>query len=322
MSRGAERAQARLERLLYLIPAAQRPEGVRISELCRMLEVEPRTLHRDIQLLTEREMHLTAGAPGSLQVEWEPAQDRLRIWTPGPFRRPPRLSSLEAAAVLLGLRARASALEEWDESAFQRIADRIRTILMGAEEEEAETPAVFDASLSEPDVELRERVLDAMGQGHALRFDYLKPDASAPESRRLEPYATVHAEGSWYLLGWDLDSLGVRAFRLDRVLAVEVTGDTFEVPEDFDPHDYAQDARLFFQDPDEPPPEPVAVVYSPRIARWIQERYSGESLSDGSYRVVHPVVKRDWLVRHVLGYGGEAWVEGQAARWIREAIEG
>lgn len=321
MSRGGDGARTRLERLLYLIPAAQRPEGVRISELCRVLEVEPRTLQRDIQLLTEREMNLTAGAPGSLQVEWEPGQDRLRVWTPGPFRRPPRLSRAEAAAVLLGVRSRAAAPGKLDEARFHRVVERIQGILMEAAAESTEPPPVFDASLSEPDVEFRDRALDAMAQGRTLDLEYLKPDAEAPESRRLEPYATVHAEGAWYLLGRDPDVDGMRAFRMDRILRMAITPDRFQVPEDFDPRDYAREARLFFQDPDEAPPEPVSVVYSPRIARWIEERYSGQRLSDGSYRVIHPVANRDWLIRHVLGYGGEARVEGEPAEWIREALQ-
>jgi len=321
VSRGAEGARTRLERLLYLIPAAQRPEGVRISELCRILEVAPRTLQRDIQLLTEREMNLTAGTPGSLQVEWQPGQDRLRIWTPGPFRRPPRLSRAEAAAVVLGIRSRAAAPGELDEERFHRVLERIHGILMESAPESAEPPPVFDASLSEPDVEFRDLALDAMAQGRALDLDYLKPEAEAPEYRRLAPYATVHAEGSWYLLGRDPDADGMRAFRMDRILRIAITDERFQVPEDFDPQDYAREARLFFQGPDEAPPEPVGVVYSPRIARWIEERYPGESLADGSYRVVHPVVNRDWLIRHVLGYGGEARAEGEAAKWIREALQ-
>lgn len=322
MSPGKGGALDRLRRLLYLIPAATRPEGACISELCRILEVEHRVLQRDVQVLAEREMYLTAGAPGSLQVEWEPVHDRIRIWSPGPFRRPLRLSRREAMAVLLGLRSRAMAVGGAEEAGFRQLAERIHSTLVIPEEgdEGAEALPVFDASMAEPDVEVRDQALDAMADGQVLRFTYLKPSAATTESRRLEPYATIHAEGHWYLLGRDPESEGMRAFRMDRILEVMRTEEQFEFPDGFDPQDYACEARLFFQAPDEEKPEVVSVTYSPRIARWIRERYRGEELPDGSFRVTHPVVNRDWLVRHVLGYGGEARAEGAAAEWILTAL--
>ena len=322
MSREGAGALDRLDRLLYLIPAATRPEGARISDLCRILEVEPRVLQRDIQVLAEREMYLTAGAPGSLQVDWEPARDRIHIWSPGPFRRPPRLSRREAMAVLLGLRSRALALGEPEEPGFRQLAERIHSTLATSDEgsEGPEALPVLDLSMVDPDVEIRDQALDAMAQGQVLRFNYLKPSATEPESRRVEPYATVHAEGHWYLLGRDPDAEGMRAFRIDRILEAIRTDERFEFPDGFDAQDYASDARLFFRTPDEDEPEAVSVTYSPRIARWIRERFRGEELPDGSFRVTHAVVNREWLVRHVLGYGGEARAEGPAAEWIRVAL--
>ncbi|TVR64055.1 MAG: WYL domain-containing transcriptional regulator [Gemmatimonadales bacterium] len=322
MSPGKGGALDRLSRLLYLIPAATRPDGARISELCRILEVEPQVLHRDVQVLAEREMYLAAGAPGSLQVEWEPAQDRIRIWSPGPFRRPLRLSRREAMAALLGFRSRVLSLGGPGEVGFRELAELIQSTLATPEEgdEGADALPVFDASLAEPDAEIRDEALDAMAQGRVLRFTYLKPSAAKAEWRRLEPYATIHAEGHWYLLGRDPESDGMRAFRMDRILEAAPTDDRFEFPDGFEAQDYARDARLFFQAPHEAEPEAVSIIYSSRIARWIRERYRGEELPDGSFRVTHPVVSREWLVRHVLGYGGEARAEGPAAEWIRSAL--
>jgi proteasome accessory factor C len=50
------------------------------------------------------------------------------------------------------------------------------------------------------------------------------------------------------------------------------------------------------------------VRYSPRVARWLAERVDGEVQEDGALVVRHAVSDADWLVRHVLRYGGEAEV--------------
>ena len=51
------------------------------------------------------------------------------------------------------------------------------------------------------------------------------------------------------------------------------------------------------------------VRYSPRIARWIVERYGCPLESDGSARVRHVVADPRWVWRHVLSYGGEVVVD-------------
>src|SRR5690606_40411144 len=52
----------------------------------------------------------------------------------------------------------------------------------------------------------------------------------------------------------------------------------------------------------------VAVRYSPRIARWVEERAPCERREDGSVVVRHRVADPRWVVRHVLQYGAEAEV--------------
>lgn len=55
-----------------------------------------------------------------------------------------------------------------------------------------------------------------------VRFDYRGSDG-ASSRRQVEPYQLVHRRGRWYLVGYDLDRDGWRAFRVDR-LALRVPG--------------------------------------------------------------------------------------------------
>ena len=316
---GVPDALARLQRLLYLIPAAAREGGVGLDEAARALEVERTTVVDDITTLTQRAHYLRAGEAGNLGIQLD--GDRLHIWNPGPFTRPPRLTPLELLALLLGVRSRAFLRTEPRPREAEELARRLERGLGGEEKVPGPLP-LEDASGREVDAEFRHRTLDAIAADRRIRLDYLKPGADDVERRRLEPYGMVHAEGKWYLVGRDPEAEGRRAFRLDRVLELQITDETLDGSEELDVPALFPGRRVFLSD--EGPAEatvPVKVTYSSRIARWLQERCQGESLADGSFRVTHQVADREWLVRHVLQYAGEARAQGEAARWVREALQ-
>ncbi len=300
----------RLERLLLILPRAQREEGATFAELEELLEVDRRTLHGDIELLTSRASYLQAGDPADFQLQLE--ADRVRIFGSKPFARPPKLGSREALALALGLRTRALVRGDAEGT---RLMDRLEGALAREATEGLEPLPVEDASARPVDGRIRDRILEAIATRLPIRFRYLKRGAPGPEERRLHPLTLLHAEGRWYLMG-ERPEGGVRAFRIDRILSVETGEEPFEWPQDFDPREYVEGGRVFL--PREA--EAVTVDYSPKIARWIEERLEGEALEDGGFRVVHHVADREWLVRHVLAYGGEAVAHPPGREWVVEAL--
>ena len=97
----------------------------------------------------------------------------------------------------------------------------------------------------------------------------------------------------------------MRIFRFDRTLDARLEDEDFDVPDDFDLGEYldgdaAYDARAG---------EVEALVrYDEEIARWIREDWDVEREEDGDVFVRHSVADPEWLVRHVLQYGGAAEV--------------
>lgn len=310
-------AVERLLRLLHLIPAATREGGVAYDEIAGELGVSASTIVEDVRELLDRSAYLHASDAGQIFAELE--SDRVEIWEPGPFDRPPRLTRGEALALVLGLRSLAL-LRGRTPAHGTRLLDRLEGTLAEGPPNAAELP-VEDASATASGAALRDRALDAVASGRTLELLYLKPGDEAPAPRRLEPAAVVHAEGRWYLVGRDpVDAAsGARAFRFDRVLEISDTGERFAPETALETERAIEGSRLFIA-PDDL--EEVGVVYAPSIARWIRERYEGEELADGSYRVVHRVADREWLVRHVLQYAGAARAEGEAARWVRRTLDG
>jgi len=146
---------------------------------------------------------------------------------------------------------------------------------------------------------------DAARERTKVRLRYVKPGDREPQERLVSPYRIVYAQGAWYVVGHDASRDAVRIFRMDRVLEAEATAERFEVPSDFDIAAFLDEhGRAYRGEGRE-----TWVRYSPRIARWIVERYGCPLEADGSARVRHVVADDRWVWRHVLRYGGEAVVE-------------
>lgn len=296
-----------LERLLYLLPRAARPEGANIHDVARTLGVAPETILADIEEATARVFYHPAGMVDALNLSVE--GDVVRLYG-REFDRPVRLSPAEAMALGLGLRVLAA---ESGERAPQilALAQQLEHDLVTPTIElqplsqgrvRAETPAVT-VDLGEDD--FRGELADAIEARVYCDVVYLKPGASAPESRRIAPLRLLLARGRWYVRAADAETGALRRYRLDRILELHTTKELH------DRHDDA-DASAF----DTEHGEKVSVRYSHTVARWIAERENLQCEADGTLVVSYDVADPSWLVRHVLQYGGEAVVETPAARTL------
>jgi predicted DNA-binding transcriptional regulator YafY len=293
-------AAATLHRLLALLPLASRAEGVELDEAADALGVSVDRVVADLELLTQRSFYLPAGSADDLQIHLEGT--RLRVSGPGMFTRPVRLSPGELLALSVALRM--SGLG----------SDQARRLL-------AEVEAELAAGAAEPGGRGADRVAHPAGSGDGVRdefsrgvlerrvigFDYLKPGSEASESRTLEPYRLLHAEGEWYVVGRDRSRNDLRVFRLDRVLAARVDDESFEPDPKFDVRAlvHAGQVALLTESAET---RQVEVRYSSRVRRWVAERWDGRDAEDGGYIVTHPVYDERWMKRTVMQYGGEAEV--------------
>ena len=327
-------AHDRLQRILYLLPAAGGKDGSSIEELCDALGVTPEVLLSDITEVTAREYYLPAGSGDSLRITVD--SERVRVWTSGEFRRPPKLTAREALALGLGLRALASEREGADREGLLGLARRLEAGLASVPQVEfAPDFAIAEAAgTGGPDGGMRGILIEAARERRACAFGYLKPGAAEPERRRLEPYVLVASTGRWYAVGRDPDREDIRVFRLDRMLDLWVLDDRFERDHGFDLERYLTGAYVHRAPggagEGEPPSKggdaarpgagstPVGdgstarIRYSPAIARWILEREEGQTLADGAAVVEHVVSDPGWASRHILRYGGDAEVLGPA----------
>lgn len=330
-------ADEKLERVLYVLPAAARGEGARLEELAEELGVRRRRVLRDLEEVTARAFYHRSGGADRLQIAVD--EERVSVWTAGEFRRPVKLTPGEATALHMALRARAAAEADGAPGEAEELARELERDLAVAVPDRPGAIAVEGEGGTGPAGDVRSVLFRAAREGRCCRVRYLSSGATEPYERMLAPYTMVYSEGAWYALaarGEDDGGAGdaaagdgpdVRVYRADRVLEAGLTDRGFEVPDGFDPGDYLTRGAPYRADD----PREVTVRYSSRIAPWIREKGPVEERDDGSVTVTHPVSDPDWLVRHVLRYGPEAEVleppemrrrVAEAARRVAGAVGG
>lgn len=320
---GAPCESRRFERWLELIPyCAREPEGVPLATLAERFEDTKAAIVADAQALVEREYYLPGSFADSLTILIEP--DRLEIESPGHFERPVRFAPLEALAVQLGLQivaaespgAEHSALE----AAARELAPRLAVALSPAGSEPGDDADGDSASDPEPGAgalaygpalsatcaRWLERLGEALEAARTVELVYFKPyEPGVAAVHRVAPWALVAVREAWYLLGEDAGAADVRLFRLERILELCVTDEPCEVPACPAIEEYVDPERVYRGDEED---LEVAIRYSPRIARWIVERYGSAASAepDGSVVVRHRCKSPWWAVCRVLRYGAGA----------------
>ena len=205
------------------------------------------------------------------------------------FRRPPKLTPLEARAIRLAI-----------EYVGPAIAADAHTPLARVRRKLEETFGRFDLSgMSEPhdatDEEALVKVLsDAVDKRRVVELEYLKEGEEKPKQRRVEPYTIERELPVWRVHTWDRTVDAARTFRLDRMRSARLTDERFEPRPGFDPS-YLHNPRV------------THVLHSPAISRWKLER-GARPLTDGSADAHIPYKTEEWLLSEILADCGETVV--------------
>jgi proteasome accessory factor C len=318
-------AEARLGRLLHVLPAAMRDGGAELSGLAAALGTTTERVLEDLDELTNRAYYRPGGWPDDVQILVEAG--RVRVHRADGFERPVRLTREETLCLALALRGGAAAGRLSDSDRRVALLRRAEAHLgRGAPDgpDPATRPDTVAAPDRDPDPEgIRETLMWAARERRPCALWYVKSGARDGSVRVVHPYAIAYGEGAWYVVAHCTVEDGVRVFRLDRVLTADLADGTFTVPADFDVDAYVQGGRVYHAEEH----AEVRVRYSSKIARWVRERAEWEAglveeAPDGAFVVQHRVADPHWAVGHALLYGGEAEViePAEVRRLVRAAM--
>jgi proteasome accessory factor C len=306
-------AVEQVERLLNLVPYLRSHPGVTVAEVAREFGVSQRQIAKDLNVLwfcgtpggfSDDLMEPHVGEGGAIHLD--NAADEIT--------RPLRLSTREAVALLVALRALAAVPGLADGDALDRVLAKLEAAVGQSAADTAERLSVaFEAR----DVVL-EAASRALAGGRALRLRYYVPSRDKVTERTVDPIRISMLTGRAYLDAWCRASADRRMFRLDRVVRIEVLDEPAAVPEHAAnaPEAVHSALRVDAQDP------LIELELAPG-ARWVPEYYPCETVTElpgGGVRVALRAPDQDRIRRLVLRLGDGVKVLGPAG--FAAAVQG
>lgn len=295
-------------RLLALIPYLQARPGITLADAAASFSLSERQLLADLRVAFM--CGLPGGMPGDLiEVDMDAVEGEgvIRLSNADILSKPLRLAPHEVGTLRLALQAVREIAAPESYAAIDSASTKLATMSW-----QDGPPAVV--SIVTGDESVRQSLVDALEAQQRVELTYeggARGDTTRPV---VDPAAIVVRDGYAYLEAWSTDRDGWRSYRLDRIVAVAVTGT------DGDDHgrpplrdDWLSDAST------------EVTLRVEESAWWITENYPTSMISGDlvTLRVVDPA----WLRQLVLRLGAEAEVvdplvaQDDAVLAAREAVD-
>ena len=292
----------RLRRLLALVPYVATRRVVGLAETAATFGMTERELIDDLNLAWCVELRAPEPyCPIDLSYE----DGEVSISQAESIARPLRLAADEASALLVALRMLAEAASGTQPSDGDAVARLIAKIEDAAGAAGAASSQVT-IKIDHPNARGMTATLNAaLAARKRVHLRYYVPKRDDATERDVDPMRLHVVEGRTYLEGWCRRAEGVRLFRLDRVLSVDVLDVPAEVPETAEQVDV--DAGLFRASPGD---VLVELEFGP-AARYVAEDYPCESmteLADGRLRIALRTPDTAWVRRLALRLGEDVRV--------------
>lgn len=304
MSRLASRT-SRLRQIEELLLATS--EGLRATELAHRLEVDRRTIYRDLDFLCAE------GVP-----VWQ-KDGRFGI-NRTHYVANVRLSYHESIALVLAGLLLSRTIDERNPhvtAALRKLAATLPRPLNTHLKRAAERVQARDTGWQ---VAILETIAEGWGTGHKVKVGYRSPRSGNLHQRTIAPYALEPTASGIYLIGHDDWADDMRTFKLDRLESAVLLPETFTVPEDFDLEAYlAPGWRIMVGDEI----SEVVLRFTPAVTPQVRERQwhlsqKLEPTDDGGcllrVQVAEPVEMQPWI----RSWGAQ--VEVLAPDWLRQQI--
>jgi len=293
----AQTGTQRLQRLLALVPYVVSRNAVGLAETAAAFGVTERELVDDLNMLWCVELR----APDPycpIDLSYEGGE--IVVSEAESIARPLRLGADEASALLVALRMLAEVTPSGSAALTRTIAK-----LEAAAGEAAAVSAQVQIQVDKGHAgDILSQCEDAITRGRRIHLRYYVPGRDEATERDVDPMRLLVVEGRTYLEGWCRRAEGVRLFRLDRVLGLEVLDVAAAVPAEAEPKDV--DEGLF-----RPSPQDVTVLLELRPeGHWVAEYYPCESVEriGDDLRVTLRTPDTRWVRRLALRLGEDGRV--------------
>ena len=294
-----------LERMLRIHQALQSGKYPNAASLAREIEVNAKTIHRDLEFMRDR-MNLPIQFDGSHNG----------YFYNGEVSAFPTLQITEGE--LFALVVAEKALQQYRGTSFEK------PLLSAIKKMEQSLPDTISLNLDdvgqaisfrtrvEPILDLKvfDMLARAVAQRQQLQLDYRKPGAGKAEARTVDPYHLANINGEWFLFAFDHARKDIRKFVPARIRGIKPTGKTFERSKQFSLEKQLRDSFGVHSGEGE---FEVVIRFSTRAADYIREKKWHESqqlreLKGGGVELKLKLSSLIEIERWVLSWGGDARV--------------
>ncbi len=308
MSKGRKstlRARPALERIMRIHQSVLSGERPTASGLARELEVDRRTVTRDITFMRDR---------WNLPLEYSVLQGGF-IYT-GPVDALPGavITEGELFSVLIAEKAlqqyRGTVFERRLKSAFDKMSEMMPESVTLNLDDWSQSVTFRSSSIPNQDIETFDILARGVTQQRQIEILYRKPRVKKPEKRIVDPHHLACIDGEWYLFAFDHKQCDIRIFKPTRMEDISMTGESFERRKAFSLDKHLRGAfgvftgdKIF----------DIIIRFSPDVADYIREKewHQSQRLKERNNGGVELQLRLSSLVeiqRWILGWGGEAVV--------------
>ncbi len=308
MSKGRKstlRARPALERIMRIHQSVLSGERPTASGLARELEVDRRTVTRDITFMRDR---------WNLPLEYSALQGGF-IYT-GPVDALPGavITEGELFSVLIAEKAlqqyRGTVFERRLKSAFDKMTEIMPESVTLNLDDWSQSVTFRSSAIPNQDIETFDILARGVTQQRQIEILYRKPRVKKPEKRIVDPHHLACIDGEWYLFAFDHKQCDIRIFKPTRMEDISMTGESFERRKAFSLDKHLRGAfgvftgdKIF----------DIVIRFSPDVADYIREKEWHQSqrlkeLNNGGVELQLRLSSLVEIQRWILGWGGEAVV--------------
>jgi Predicted transcriptional regulator len=281
----------KIDRLLGIVTVLAQEQKVKAKELSERFEVSMRTIYRDIEVLSEAGIPIVTypGGDGGIGIAEGFRLDKSV------------LTREEMKNITLGLKSLGSVLSSASiNPLLGKLSPEPDRFIALKDEIIIDLASHYKNSLAPKISLLRKAIADRT----AVRFEYYSKNGRT--TREIEPYFITFKWSAWYVFGFCRLRKDFRLFKLNRLLHLEGTGDSFvrrEVPEE------QLDLEAFYSDPDT---RQYATLLLDRSLEYVMvDEYGPESyevMDSGNILAKWDYVNEREMVKTVLSLGSGAKV--------------
>ena len=252
----------RINRILFILSYVSKNQGVTIEKLAEQVGMRPK------QLMKELDFMLLIGKPPFRPddyVDIYVEDEQVYVEFDQMLNRPLRLTRPEAMALLMSLKLLDP---EVDPKTVRSLKDMIEKAISNSIDPEArpEDRIVLEQP-SRPVSRYFNLLRQGIDQNRKAEIDYYSLTRDTTSQRVIHPYFLTKKLGYWYLTGYCELREGLRTFKFERILSVELYRDKFSPPEEVETNKYKHNFLKSMGS------RRIEIYFDSKVAPWIKERW-------------------------------------------------